>query len=76
MKTLHECRETHVLWAIWDTEFDGDIRFLIWPEEGQCHDKFKLGQMSKFKIFLPKHTYPVQLCVRIPNLSFIFAYGI
>ena len=29
MKILHECRVTPVIWVIWDTKFDGDIRFQI-----------------------------------------------
>ena len=27
MRTLNECRATHVLLVIWDAEFDGDIHF-------------------------------------------------
>ena len=30
---LFKCRGTHVLWVIWDPEFDGDIHFEIWPKE-------------------------------------------
>ena len=28
MKMLLECRATHVLWVIWDVEFDGGIFYL------------------------------------------------
>ena len=33
MKMLHECRAKHVLWIIWDAEFDGGIHFKVWTEE-------------------------------------------
>ena len=30
---LFKCRGTHVLWVIWDPEFNSDIHFEIWPKE-------------------------------------------
>ena len=49
---LFKCHATHVLRAIWDAEFDGDIRFLIWPEErstsGQTRSNQVKFQISKF----------------------------
>ena len=46
---LHECRVTHVLWAIWDVEFDGVfIFFKLGPRKCLC--QIKLGQIrSDFK---------------------------
>ena len=53
---LSKCRVTHVLWVIWDAEFDGDIHFLKFgPRKGQL--KVKLGQNRanfKIQIFLTK----------------------
>ena len=30
---LHECRVTHVVWVIWDVEFDSGIHFLSLASE-------------------------------------------
>ena len=51
---LFKCRVTHVLWVIWDAEFDGDIYVLILA---RGNVKFrsnyvKLGHISNLKIFL------------------------
>ena len=43
---FHECRETRVLWVICDAEFDGNIHFLICPEERW---QVKLGQISELE---------------------------
>ena len=49
MKMLHDCRATHVLWAIWD---DGGIHFWVRPEErsiqGQTRSKEVKLSKSKF----------------------------
>ena len=29
MKMLHKCGATHVLWVIWDAEFNGGIPFQV-----------------------------------------------
>ena len=58
---LHECRVAHVLWVIWDVEFDGGIPFLKFGLR-KCQCPVKLGQISqilKFKIFLQGHAYLV-----------------
>ena len=40
---LHECHVTHVLWVIWDTEFDDNIHSKFDPRKGQY--QVKLGQI-------------------------------
>ena len=65
---LHECREAHVLWAIFDVEFYGGILF-FYPME--CRGPVKINQISKFKFFLLKHAYIVHFCSRIPKRALI-----
>ena len=42
-------------------------------KKGDC--KVKLGQISKFKIFLQKHTCFVRFHLRIPEMLFILMYN-
>ena len=41
MKMLHDCHATHVLWVIWDAEYDGGIHFRFDARKDQY--KVKLG---------------------------------
>ena len=46
MKMLHDYRETHILWVIWDAKYDGGRYMLIFrcdPWKGQYG--VKLGQI-------------------------------
>ena len=59
MKILHECHVTHVLWVIWDAEFDSGFIFKCELRKGQC--QIKLGQIRSFfsnsKVSYKKHAY-------------------
>ena len=45
------------------------------PRKGQYKVKLgQKGQILKVKIFFQKHAYVVQLCLRIPEMLFIFTY--
>ena len=44
MKMLHVCRAAHVLWVIWNAEYDGGIHLRLDLRKGQY--KVKLGQKS------------------------------
>ena len=45
MEMLHKYRATHVLWVVWDVEFDGDIDL----RKGQC--RIKVSEIgSNFQI--------------------------
>ena len=59
---LHRSRVTHVLCAIWDVEFDGDIHFKFDLRKRQC--QVKLGQIFQFKISFQKYTYLILFCMR------------
>ena len=50
MKIWHEYRVTHVLWVIWDVEFDGDTQFYIGPKVRSSSGQ--KGQILIVKIFL------------------------
>ena len=53
---MHECRATHVLWVVWDAEFDGVIHFMFGLRKSQCRAKLsQKGQIFKFNIFVAKH---------------------
>ena len=43
IKMLHECCATHVVWVIWEAEFDGDIISKLYSRKRQC--QVKLGQI-------------------------------
>ena len=47
MKMLQQCRATHILWVIWNVEFDSGIHFFK-LDEGQSQAKG--GHISKFEI--------------------------
>ena len=50
MKILHECRVTHVLYVIWEVEFDGDTHFYI-----QGHVKARSKRLNfETQIFILK----------------------
>ena len=58
------CRATHVLFVIYDAEFDGDTHFEIYPRIGQL--QVKLGQIcSNFKI----QNFLTKLCLSCAVLS-------
>ena len=55
VKMLFRYLATHVLWVIWDAEFDGGIHFYISPRKGQV--QVKPGQIrsnSQIQNFLTK----------------------
>ena len=49
---------------------------LTWEKVNFRSNYVKLGQISKFKIFLQKYAYLVQICLRIPKMSFILCTAI
>ena len=56
-KMLHEFYVTHILWVIWEVEYECGIYFLICQEETSSQVKF--GQILECKI-LPMYAYYVQ----------------
>ena len=45
IKMMHESHATHVLWVIWDVEFDGDTHFKFDRRKGMYLRQAKLGQI-------------------------------
>ena len=71
---LFQCRATHVLWVIWDAEFDGSIDFKFDHRKDKVQVKLgKIRSNSKIqKKILQKYDYLVQFFLRIPKMSYIF----
>ena len=72
---LFKCRATHVLWVIWDAEFDGDTHFKFDPRKVQL--QVKLGQIwsnFKFQNFITKACLSCADLSQDSKMSFIFMY--
>ena len=72
----HECRVTHVLWVIWDEEFDGGIHFLKFGLRNcQCQViPVQIRSDLKIQNFL---TRPCLSCLVLPQdpKNVFFTYG-
>ena len=61
---LFKCRAAHVLWVIYDAEFDGGTHFQIWPEGSSTS-----GQTRSNKVKFQNLKFSNKICLSCADLS-------